>query len=234
MKRVQKKAMGRLRELTRPTGTEDVMDVDFPHGVRWEISKKHAVIWVTALIVVVGAIALIRGGDSAVTDKALKPADLAERAYTQEQSATATSEAMVVVAVVGAVEKSGLYTLPAGARVADALHIANPDADSDLRSLNQAQKLVDGTQISVPSAGEPYSQMVPDTPVLSTQEGGKTALNSATVEQLAELPGVGEKTAEAIIAHRQRIGGFKDIGQLKDVKGIGARKFEALSGSVTL
>ncbi|AQL51690.1 DNA uptake protein [Corynebacterium pseudotuberculosis] len=180
MKWVQKKAMGRLRELTRPTGTEDVMDVDFPHGVRWEISKKHAVIWVTALIVVVGAIALIRGGDSAVTDKALKPADLAERAYTQEQSATATSEAMVVVAVVGAVEKSGLYTLPAGARVADALHIANPDADSDLRSLNQAQKLVDGTQISVPSAGEPHSQMVPDTPVLSTQEGGKTALNSAT------------------------------------------------------
>nr|WP_231113573.1 helix-hairpin-helix domain-containing protein [Corynebacterium pseudotuberculosis] len=51
---------------------------------------------------------------------------------------------------------------------------------------------------------------------------------------MTELPGVGEKTAEAIIAHRQRIGGFKDIGQLKDVKGIGARKFEALSGRVTL
>ncbi|SNV06457.1 DNA uptake protein, SLBB domain protein [Corynebacterium ulcerans] len=234
MKRVQKKAMGRLRELTRPTGTEDVMDVDFPHGVRWEISKKHAVIWAIILIVAVGAITLARGGGSTATDKALRPADLAADTRIQQQSATTTAETTVVVAVVGAVEKSGLYTLPAGARVADALRLATPYPDSDVRSLNQAQKLVDGTQITVPGAGELHATVAPDAVGAPAQENGKTSLNSATAEQLAQLPGVGGKTAEAIIAHRQRIGGFKDIGQLKDVKGIGPRKFEALSGNVML
>ena len=138
----------------------------------------------------------------------------------------------VVVAVVGAVEQPGLVTLDQGARVADALDKARPLPDADLISVNLAQLLVDGQQIHVLTQGEaPAPGVVPQ----PGQPGGAgISLNSATAAELTELPGVGEATAAAIVAHRESAGPFTAVEQLMDVKGIGPAKFEAVKDLVTL
>lgn len=150
----------------------------------------------------------------------------------------------LVVSVMGNVEHPGLVTLTAEARVADALSIAVLKPDADLLALNQARKLSDGQQIYVPRVGEelppalmmlsPLEPMGPTSGAGSANGtgslggGGVVNLNTAGVAELNQLPGVGEKTAQAIIAHREAIGGFRSIEQLLEVKGIGPSKFEKM------
>lgn len=173
---------------------------------------------------------------------AFVPLGLNNPASTQSTPAEPTEE--LVVSVMGNVEYPGLVTLTAEARVADALTIAVLKPDSDLLALNQARKLSDGEQIYVPRVGEelPPALMMPSP--LEPMEpaggagsgngtgslggGGIVNLNTAGVAELNQLPGVGEKTAQAIIAHREAIGGFRSIEQLLEVKGIGPSKFEKM------
>lgn len=140
-----------------------------------------------------------------------------------------TNSTTIVVSVVGHVEHSGLVTLPRGARVNDALTQAAPLPDAQLVALNLAQVLNDGEQIVVPGPGEePLPTSSP------TEGGGKVSLNRADTAALTQLPGVGAKTAAAIVEYRDSIGGFTSVEQLMDVKGIGPAKFEALRAEVQL
>lgn len=149
----------------------------------------------------------------------------------------------LVVSVMGNVEYPGLVTLTAEARVADALTIAVLKPDAELLALNQARKLSDGEQIYVPRVGEelppalmmpsPLEPMEPTNGAGSANGSGSGSagivnLNTAGAAELNQLPGVGEKTAQAIIAHREAIGGFRSIEQLLEVKGIGPSKFEKM------
>ena len=129
-----------------------------------------------------------------------------------------------VVSVVGEVDNPGLVTLSPGARVADALEHARPREGANLTDLNHAQRLEDGQQIHVRPAGEPVAQA----------DDGTIHVNSATVEQLMTLQGVGEVTAQAIVDYRESIGGFSDIAQLEEVSGIGPAKFAQISKQVSL
>lgn len=163
---------------------------------------------------------------------------------TSTESAPAEPTEHLVVSVMGNVEHPGLVTLTAGARVADALAIAVLKPDAELLALNQARKLSDGEQIYVPRVGEelppalmmpsPLEPMEPTSGAGSANGtgslggGGVVNLNTADVAELNKLPGVGEKTAQAIIAHREAIGGFRSIEQLLEVKGIGPSKFEKM------
>lgn len=111
--------------------------------------------------------------------------------------------------------------------------------DAELTGLNQAQRLSDGQQLVVPAAGEPGEPGEPGAPggsgaAVGAGAGGPVSLNSATTAELTTLDGVGEKTAQAIISHRETTGGFTDIEQLMDVKGIGPAKFDALRDQVGL
>ncbi|WP_297851626.1 helix-hairpin-helix domain-containing protein, partial [uncultured Corynebacterium sp.] len=108
-----------------------------------------------------------------------------------------------------------------------ALDHAQPLPEAELLSLNLAQVVADGQQIVVLNKGE----APPDAP---GDAGGGISVNTASAEELTELPGVGEATAAAIIAHRESIGSFTDIEQLLDVKGIGPAKFESLKDAVSL
>ena len=111
-------------------------------------------------------------------------------------------------------------TLAPGARINDALEVARPRVPTD--NLNLAQKLNDGEQITV---GAP--------PAVPGAAGEDTiSLNSATAEELTELPGVGPATAAAIIAHREEVGSFTTVEQLMDVSGIGPAKFAQLKDKV--
>lgn len=152
----------------------------------------------------------------------------------------------VVVSVVGLVHKPGLVTLDPGARIADALGAAGGALDgADLLGLNMARRVADGEQIIVgiaPAPGEPTamgSSVAADhTATASTgakapadgaaAPGAVVDLNTATVEQLDTLPGIGPVTASAIVAWRDANGPFSSVEQLGDVDGIGPARLEKL------
>jgi len=210
-------AIDRLQELTRPTGEEDLLAVRYP-APRVSVPVKPAAAAVVALLVVVGAWALLRGGGS-------------EGDVDWEQVASPTEvSGVVVVAVVGEVANPGLMTLNEGSRIADALQIAEPLPHADLLAHNQAQLLVDGQQIHVQAIGAAPpaggGAAAPDT--------GTVSLNNASASELTALPGVGEATAAAIVAHREANGPFTAVEQLMDVRGIGPAKFEAMRDMVGL
>ncbi|MGA0710550.1 MAG: helix-hairpin-helix domain-containing protein [Ilumatobacteraceae bacterium] len=135
------------------------------------------------------------------------------------------STTVVTVHVIGAVRAPGVYELPLGSRVNDAVERAGgPSIVADLSGTNLARKLVDGEQVNIPKrvVGVRENQPIATPEILD--------LNLASAEQLAGLPGIGMDLAKAIVAHRRRIGQFANVNQLLDVKGIGERKFAAIKG----
>ena len=213
-------AIDRLQELTRPTGEEDLLAVRYP-APRVSVPVKPAAAAVVALLVAVGAWAVLRGGGGSDED------------VSWEQVASPTEvSGVVVVAVVGEVANPGLMTLNEGSRIADALQIAEPLPHADLLAHNQAQLLVDGQQIHVQAIGA-----APPAGGESATSGGgagTVSLNNASASELTALPGVGEATAAAIVAHREANGPFTAVEQLMDVRGIGPAKFEAMRDMVGL
>jgi competence protein ComEA len=146
--------------------------------------------------------------------------------------------AEVVVHVAGAVAKSGVYHLPAGSRVIDALEAAGgAAAEADVDALNLAQPLVDGQKVWVPKKGEvPAVQAMGASSVLGLGAGGagKININTAGVAELEKLPGLGPALAQRIIDYRNAHGPFKSIEELKNVSGIGEKRFAELKDHVTL
>ncbi|MGQ0744592.1 MAG: ComEA family DNA-binding protein [Acidimicrobiales bacterium] len=154
----------------------------------------------------------------------------------------------LVIHAAGAVVRPGVYPVGPGARVADAVAAAGgarPDADLD--RLNLAAPLVDGQRVYVARRGEQVGPGSADPagpgPLGSSGAGppgsGETGtssgptpspvdLNSATVESLDRLPGVGPATAGAILSYRSRVGRFRSVTELLEVPGIGPAKFAAL------
>jgi competence protein ComEA len=139
---------------------------------------------------------------------------------------------VVVVDVVGAVRRPGVYRLPNGARVLDAVNRARPLQGANLAALNMAARLADGEQIVVPKNGQPGAA-----PAAGASSGGGSAivhLNSATLEQLETLEGIGPALAQRIIDHRTENGGFRSLDELDQVSGIGPARLAALRGDVAL
>ncbi|GFH34143.1 ComEA family DNA-binding protein [Streptomyces pacificus] len=137
----------------------------------------------------------------------------------------------IVVDVSGGVLRPGVLHLPAGARVADALRAAGGvKAGTDLAGLNRARVLMDGEQVAV---GVPQAPGGPAPGLHGPMDGGAPgggplSLSTATAEQLDTLPGVGPVLARHIVDYRAEHGGFRSVGELREVKGIGDRRFEDL------
>ena len=145
----------------------------------------------------------------------------------------------LVVHVAGLVRRPGLVTLPGGARVADAISAAGgPRGKGTLDSLNLARPVADGEQLVVGAAGAvtPAPGQSPGTAAGGgTVPGGSVVnLNTADAAQLEELPGIGPVLAARILEHRDSIGGFTEMGQLRDVPGIGEKTFQSLAQLVAL
>jgi competence protein ComEA len=137
----------------------------------------------------------------------------------------------VYVDVVGAVRRPGLYRLREGARVADAVQRAGgPSAKAQLELVNLAALVADGEQVAVPRRGAEVVQAAGSTG--GGAGSGPVHLNSATVEQLDTLPGVGPVTAEKIVTYRQSHGGFGSVDELDAVPGIGPARLADLRGLV--
>lgn len=142
----------------------------------------------------------------------------------------ASSQGAVVVHVAGAVQRSGVYRLNDGDRVVDAVAAAGGmAANAEPDAINLAARLVDGQRVYVPKVGEAVPQ-VGDAGAPS----GPLDLNTASEEQLDDLPGVGPATAAAIVAHRETNGPFGSVDDLGDVRGIGPAKLDSLRPLVTV
>ncbi|HYM63411.1 MAG TPA: helix-hairpin-helix domain-containing protein [Gaiellaceae bacterium] len=142
----------------------------------------------------------------------------------------------LLVHVVGAVRKPGLYQLREGSRTADAIRRAGgAKRKAALELVNLASPVADGQQVMVPARGDPG----PTTAVAggvtgSGVTGQKVHLNSATLEQLDTLPGVGPITAQKILAYRTEHGAFQAVEELDAVPGIGPARLEELKTLVDL
>ncbi|MGW6580765.1 helix-hairpin-helix domain-containing protein [Streptomyces globisporus] len=144
----------------------------------------------------------------------------------------------IVVDVSGKVHRPGVRRLPAGSRVADALEAAGGvRAGTDVTGLNRARVLVDGEQVAVGlPPGLPVTGTAGGTGVGSGSAGaaggaGPSAplsLNTATAEQLETLPGVGPVLAQHMIDYRTENNGFRSVDELRQVNGIGDRRFADL------
>lgn len=135
-----------------------------------------------------------------------------------------SSASMIYVQVAGAVHKPGVYELPEGSRVFQALELAGGmTADAQLKSLNQAALLSDGEMIWVMTVEEEAAQPIQEGEVSgsgSARQDGKVNLNTATEEELMGLPGIGEAKAASIINFREENGSFTRIEDLMKIEGI--------------
>jgi len=130
----------------------------------------------------------------------------------------------VVVDVTGAVRRPGVYRMPAGSRVDDAVTRAGGAApEAELEAINLAARLADGQQVVVPEA-------VPGGGAVASagSEEGPISLGTATAEQLEEIEGIGPVTAGDIVAFRDEHGGLSSVDQLDQVPGIGPATMESL------
>ncbi|MEV5895218.1 ComEA family DNA-binding protein [Nonomuraea fuscirosea] len=133
--------------------------------------------------------------------------------------------------VAGKIRKPGVYLLPSGARVTDAVTAAGGvTRGASTGSLNLARRLIDGEQIMV-GATSPQTPLGPGAPVPDPATA-ILDLNSATTDQLEQLPGVGEVLAARIFEFRTSRGGFTTVEQLREVSGIGPRKFAEIKPKV--
>jgi competence protein ComEA len=210
---------------------------------------------VAALAVLVTIFTLVRDKPAPVMSAKLPPVENASTAGPRSSVSPAAgqppgSDRPVVVSVVGLVRTPGVVTLAPGARIADALQAAGGAVDgADTIGLNMARPLGDGEQIVVglaPISGQPTtlgssvasgSAPVSGSPAplsgsVKPKAGEVLDLNTATVEQLDTLPGVGPVTAAAIVAWRQSNGKFTSVDQLADVDGIGPTRLEKLRALV--
>ncbi|MEH0939037.1 ComEA family DNA-binding protein [Micromonospora psammae] len=156
---------------------------------------------------------------------------------TAAQAAT-TPGGELVVAVAGKVRRPGLVRVPAGARVADAVQAAGGALPGvDVALLNPARKVADGELILVGVAAPPGQPAPPGGPPAAggaPGPGGLLNLNTATLAQLDALPGVGPVLAQRILTHRDQQGGFRSVGDLRQVDGIGDARYEQLKDLVTV
>jgi competence protein ComEA len=225
-----------------------------------QLSRRQIVAYVAvaAVVVAVGVryvvaprVAGPSGGEPLVLSSASPGGDVAAVAGAAGGSppaaaSSAAAAADAVVYVCGAVRSPGVVRLPQGSRVADAVALAGgATAKAELAAVNLAAMVADGQQILVPEKASPGAQTSAAAPGAVPAAGGAVSagaalpgapvdLNTATLEQLDTLQGIGPSTAQKIIDYRTANGPFASIDDLKNVSGIGDAKFAAVKDSITV
>jgi len=166
----------------------------------------------------------------------------------------APTQAPVVIQIIGSVVKPGVYTLPDGSRVDDAVDAAGGLlAEADANSVNLAARLEDGQQIDIPSIGgttlsgtmpsgfppvpsatsAPFAVVATLTPT-AVSSASLININTATLQQLDSLPSIGPVTAQSIVTYREQHGAFQHIEDIMNVSGIGPVTFDKIQNLITV
>jgi competence protein ComEA len=223
---------------------------------RWRLDRRTGTALVAAVAIaaiVLGGWTVVRARSTQLgkpqlvaADRPQRPAGAVASAISEFESpaaapppipgpASASSGIGIVVDVEGKVAKPGVIHLPSGSRVLDALHAAgDPLPGTDLLPLNQARILNDGEQLLVGASAAP--EVMAAAPTTASHAGsrgkvppsGPVHLNTATVDQLEQLPGVGPALAQRILDWRTQHGQFTSVGELQQVHGLGPAKFGAM------
>lgn len=152
----------------------------------------------------------------------------------KNQKEEVVEQDLITVDVKGAVKSPGIYDLPVGSRINDAVQKAGGLTDNaDSKSINLAQRISDEALVYVPTKEEATSQEAHSN-ASNTKENKKVNLNKASLEELKQVKGLGAKRAQDIIDHRESNGKFKSVDELKKVSGIGAKTIEKLKEYVTV
>ena len=212
-----------------------------------QLDKKHQL----AILVIVSII-LFGAGFKYAQAKGDRIAGVPGEQVLEKQSGEIAGKAKeIIVHVTGAVSNPGVYHFSTGARVNDAVEKAKPLEEADINAINLAEPLVDGKPVRIPYkvAEQPVNiaSTVPNiaqgshvgsvanvsrsVPVAPTA-GGKVNINTAGVSELDTLPGIGSTMAERILQYRQSNGPFVTVDDLKNVSGIGDKKFADLKDLV--
>jgi len=186
-----------------------------------DLSRTQVVVYgaVAVALLLVGARAIRSEGDGTTPAAAA-----AAPAASADFSIDASGGGDLVVDVAGAVRRPGVYRLPSGARVVDAIERAGgPAGGAGLEGINRAARLTDGQQVVVPGR-------LPGGAAAAAAAGeeGPIGLGSATVDQLEEIDGIGPVTAGKIVEFRDQHGGLASVDQLDQVSGIGPATMESL------
>ena len=155
----------------------------------------------------------------------------------RSEEKTDSSHEKIMVDVKGAVRQAGVYELPVGSRVYDAVQKAGGMTDeANSQSVNLAQKLEDESIVYVAKNGEELAPVASagTTGGEKQSKDGKVNLNTATEAELQTISGIGQKRAQDIIAYREEKGKFQSVDELKNVSGIGQKTLEKLKEHVTV
>lgn len=187
-----------------------------------ELSRSQLLVYavIAIAVIVIGARWIRSGGQASGAG--------AELSFAADSAREADGSGDVVVHVAGAVDRPGVYRLPAGSRVTDAVRRAGGFARGANRdAINLAARLSDGQQVVVPGPGTAAAA--------DSAAGGQTgpiSLGSATAEQLDQVEGIGPVTAQKIIEFRDQHGGLSSIDQLDEVDGIGPATMDTLRSAL--
>ena len=195
-----------------------------------EISKQQLAVYVAAAIAIalIGARYLRETGHPSPSGGAGRPVARLQVGGAREG---------VFVHVTGAVRRPGVYRLPGWARLDTAVRRAGgPTRRADLQGVNLAAKVADGQQVVVPArgAGDGVASAATGAPGAAPGSAGPINLNTATLAQLDELEGVGPVTAQKILDWRKEHGGVRSIDDLKQISGIGPKRFDSLKDKVRM
>ena len=188
----------------------------------WSLSAKAAVIG-GILLILMGV-----GGLFSKKEESVEGTTVVETTMLAEKTEVSTTqETVIFVDIKGAVKNPGVYQMKVGDRVKDALDAAGGlTEEADSQKVNLAKRLEDQMAIVVPKVGE-EAEEIPAGATSKEAKEGKVNINTATVEELKTLKGVGEKKAEAIIEYRKKNGSFQTKEDLMKVRGIGKKLFES-------
>ena len=189
----------------------------------WSLSAKAAVIG-GILLILVGV-----GGLFSKKEESVEGTTVVETTMLVEKTEVSTTqETVIFVDIKGAVKNPGVYQMKVGDRVKDALDAAGGLTDeADSQKVNLAKRIEDQMVIVVQKVGEEAEEIPAGATSKEEAKEGKVNINTATVEELKTLKGVGEKKAEAIIEYRKKNGSFQTKEDLMKVRGIGKKLFES-------
>ena len=189
----------------------------------WSLSAKAALIG-GVLLILVGV-----GGLFSKKEVSMEETEVVVTTMLAEKTEVSTTqETVIFVDIKGEVRNPGVYQMKVGDRVKDALEAAGGlTAEADSQKVNLAKRLEDQMVIVVPKVGEEAEEIPAGETRKEATKEGKVNINTATVEELKTLKGVGEKKAEAIIEYRKKNGSFQTKEDLMKVRGIGKKLFES-------
>lgn len=160
-------------------------------------------------------------------DKKVSLETVEETKDVEHEQETAENTSYNFVYVCGAVKREGVYELPVGSRVYQAIEAAGGFLeDANVRNVNQAEILEDEARVYVPVIGEEVQT--------DSDDEGKININKASKEELMTLPGVGESRAESIIKYREEQGAFRKVEDIMQVSGIKEGLFEKIKDYITI